>query len=544
MDVSRFRPSQNVERRPGVFVDPHEDWLRRDKPSRPSRRENPPALERKVIPVVAEPDEATRALSAPLYNDLAVLLLPDRMERLAPRYAKGGEVTGALNSVARRRDEIPMDYVEPRLPSILNGAVVPVDELRGPVPTPDRANKSDRLDRPRGFKSGGLAGVIKGEPKSTRGLLQRALGPAPQTADPSLPELQNSHGGSFVSGMVNEARDAFAHPREVYEGRADPMDVEKALAMTGVAMTGGVAGAPAGAIGSGPIRAYHGSPHDFDRFDLSKIGTGEGAQAYGHGLYFAEREGVAKAYRDALGRGKFMLDGKPHDTTGYRNLDIELFMRHGGDLDSLERAYPAHKEIIDGLRARGYKYLPNGRMYEVAIHADPERFLDWDKPLAGPARDVVAEQAKRVLADTEYGGARNAAKDALLALDRGNMTGEGAYRSLIRIASDAPERFPNLRGYTQAPSVLASDMLREAGAPGIKYLDAGSRSAGDGSRNYVVFDDSLVEILRKYGVASFAALPPAAQMAIAQGQDNDSPPVEGALSRGDDPRMRTTRPPS
>ena len=42
------------------------------------------------------------------------------------------------------------------------------------------------------------------------------------------------------------------------------------------------------------IKAYHGSPHDFDRFDLSKIGTGEGAQAYGHGLYFAENEGVAE----------------------------------------------------------------------------------------------------------------------------------------------------------------------------------------------------------------------------------------------------------
>src|SRR5262245_55132228 len=32
-----------------------------------------------------------------------------------------------------------------------------------------------------------------------------------------------------------------------------------------------------------PIRAYHGSPHDFERFDASKIGTGEGAQSYGHG---------------------------------------------------------------------------------------------------------------------------------------------------------------------------------------------------------------------------------------------------------------------
>src|SRR5271166_4217056 len=48
------------------------------------------------------------------------------------------------------------------------------------------------------------------------------------------------------------------------------------------------------------IRAFHGSPHEFEAFDLSKIGTGEGAQAYGHGLYFAGNEGVARSYRDAL----------------------------------------------------------------------------------------------------------------------------------------------------------------------------------------------------------------------------------------------------
>lgn len=43
--------------------------------------------------------------------------------------------------------------------------------------------------------------------------------------------------------------------------------------------------------------------------------------------------------------------------------------------------------------------------------------------------------------------------------------------------------------------------VRDAGIPGIKYLDQGSRAAGDGSRNYVVNDDSLIEILRKYGLA-------------------------------------------
>ena len=72
--------------------------------------------------------------------------------------------------------------------------------------------------------------------------------------------------------------------------------------------------AEAGAAGLlNKIKAYHGSPHDFDEFSTEAIGTGEGAQAYGHGLYFAEREGTAKSYRDALTEPRFTFDGKPAD---------------------------------------------------------------------------------------------------------------------------------------------------------------------------------------------------------------------------------------
>ena len=56
----------------------------------------------------------------------------------------------------------------------------------------------------------------------------------------------------------------------------------------------------------------------------------------------------------------------------------------------------------------------------------------------------------------------------------------------------------------------ARKALSAAGIPGIKYLDQGSRAAGDGSRNYVVFNPSLIEIMRKYGilapVATFGAM--------------------------------------
>ena len=48
------------------------------------------------------------------------------------------------------------------------------------------------------------------------------------------------------------------------------------------------------------IIAFHGSGADFDEFKLEKIGTGEGAQAYGHGLYFTDSEAIAKFYRNSV----------------------------------------------------------------------------------------------------------------------------------------------------------------------------------------------------------------------------------------------------
>src|SRR6185437_16282352 len=91
----------------------------------------------------------------------------------------------------------------------------------------------------------------------------------------------------------------------------------KPAADLAMATTLGAGAAPAeeNALNMG-IKAYHGSPHDFDAFDLSKIGTGEGAQAYGHGLYFADNEGVAKSYRDTLAGANDALVNKEIQTHG------------------------------------------------------------------------------------------------------------------------------------------------------------------------------------------------------------------------------------
>lgn len=48
--------------------------------------------------------------------------------------------------------------------------------------------------------------------------------------------------------------------------------------------------------------AWHGSPHDFDTFDLGAIGTGEGNQAHGWGLYFAKKKSVSRNYQKVLSK--------------------------------------------------------------------------------------------------------------------------------------------------------------------------------------------------------------------------------------------------
>lgn len=47
--------------------------------------------------------------------------------------------------------------------------------------------------------------------------------------------------------------------------------------------------------------AWHGSPYNFDTFDLGKVGEGYGAQVHGWGLYFAENEQVADIYKNLKG---------------------------------------------------------------------------------------------------------------------------------------------------------------------------------------------------------------------------------------------------
>ena len=173
------------------------------------------------------------------------------------------------------------------------------------------------------------------------------------------------------------------------------------------------------------IPAFHGSPHEFDRFDLSKIGTGEGAQAYGHGLYFAEAEGTARSYRNSLTESharishpvygdKLTIDQTDHGLTasarkGALSYDsaeaaaipdatfemigsnITEALRMGDSLDDMAR-FVRKSDYEPTVKAAWLAALEDGKaysvekaagaLYEVRLTAKPEQFLDWDKPLA------------------------------------------------------------------------------------------------------------------------------------------------------------------
>src|SRR5262249_27705150 len=135
---------------------------------------------------------------------------------------------------------------------------------------------------------------------------------------------------------------------------------------------------------------------------------------------------------------------------------------------------PKQRDLFDRMVASGEISFPKGRMYEVNINADPEALLDWDKPLSEQSQHV-----QNILKQFGLYGPRKTATGAIY-----DPAGSVAYDALASRGND----------------VAASSALREAGIPGIKYLDQASRAAGEGTRNYVMFDDALIDIMRKYGL--------------------------------------------
>lgn len=259
------------------------------------------------------------------------------------------------------------------------------------------------------------------------------------------------------------------------------------------------------------IFAYHGTPHNVDSFSTKYIGTGEGMQAYGWGMYFADSKAVAEWYRDNLSNAngvavinsdngsitnKLSIDTATSllfnydvNNTGVKNIDVsevifELENKRSAydeeDIsESKEYAKKAKQldEAIAELRsAKNVKIFldaKKGNLYQVELKPKEEEYLLWDKPLS--------EQSLHVKKMLEK-------KFSLPSFNEDFRTAGEFYKSRER-------KYGN--------SQKASQELNDLGIKGIKYLDGNSRNGEQENYNYVIFADENVgtpELLMSGGI--------------------------------------------
>ena len=425
----------------------------------------------------------------------------------------------------------------------------------GPTGIPERINSASRLFNPisQGADAGGATITAFDDTQSPEVRRQAAIDAVAGTLGAAAPAIA----GKFINrGTANALWDTLVgigNPLDTVTGQA-LADTARGTAsdlqyagrsalqgdLAGVAEAFTPSRAPRGIGADVPnapqgILAYHGSPYNFEAFDYSKMGTGEGAQAYGRGGYFASEADVARGYRPA---GDLMVGNKSvsdlYDSISsradrlspraaeaeYNKMAVlEDLMNDGDVLAVRERAAGGayDQATMDWFeRDIAPNFKGSGSLYEVNIRANPEDFLDWEKPLSEQPEAVlqaldpfIQERLASIAAAGERG--RQIAREKGLP--------DFTPKSLEQI-------FSQMRGGDIAASgrlgqsSFSEDALIEAGVPGIKYLDPQA-----GSQNYVVFDPSIIDIVKRYGIAGAATMLGMSQLDLENAMRGQQQPV-------------------
>lgn len=261
------------------------------------------------------------------------------------------------------------------------------------------------------------------------------------------------------------------------------------------------------------VSAYHGSPHTFDRFTTEKIGTGEGAQAFGWGLYFTSEAGIAEWYARKLAGEeglKYRIAGNKYTQAELPNnlrfqirmyekspteqrknimLDIiEKEIEKGLDSNTVEGLLTLN-EIRDAIGESdatpdlaGVEREVPRNLYKVSLFKDKDpseyTWLEWYEPIPAESAQRINEYLESIPQNSFQETIQEFIGDGTFGVTLADLqqsvreeTGESFYQLLSR-AVGAPKD--------------ASKVLNEAGIDGIRYpaeslsgIPAGARQVED-----------------------------------------------------------------
>lgn len=240
------------------------------------------------------------------------------------------------------------------------------------------------------------------------------------------------------------------------------------------------------------VPGWHGTPHEVDRFSTSKIGTGEGAQAFGYGLYFTSAKRIAEYYRDKLTEGAYALVDRQGNKVDYRFKNaqqsikdevLHLLARNENHADAIEEAQDStyggyFKDAIiaelKAMRDNGVfaKYL-EGRLYQVELAPEQDEFLDWVKPLSEQSEKV--KDLIKLVAEEEGLPVQYKRKTYF-----SEKTGNDFYDAVATVVGSPKS---------------ASAILHSYGIRGVTYKAEGGKSD---ETNYVVFHEDDVNIVGRF----------------------------------------------
>ncbi len=267
-----------------------------------------------------------------------------------------------------------------------------------------------------------------------------------------------------------------------------------------------------------------------NQFDLSYIGTGEGSQAYGWGIYFEQSPEVAEHYRKYGAKFRVrMKDGSIYSGNDEISEMLSEFLsdypknelrnNFEGVRDEIirgveefrdncqanaESRYNSEEEaVIHAEAAKLYQsvidVLKNAKSFEgggnIYIADIPENnvLIDWDADIHSQPEEVKKGMRRAI----EKARQLRVTPEALERLKK-SPTGEQFYRNLEQALKPLVRQGrlkTKKHGTLERADMAASLILNKAGIPGLRFWDRGSRDKKSGTHNFVIWNTDMIKLL-------------------------------------------------